>query len=181
MSLRPEVKYIGNMHGNEVPSKEVLLHLIDYLLNNQNSDSNVDYLLKNTRIHIMPSMNPDGYEMSSIGDCFSETGRFNANGYDLNRNFPDLFECINDPMQPETKFMLEWLYKNTFVLSANLHGGTIVANYPYDNNLTPDYNPTGYNDVFQSLALNYSFTHTTMRNSPCNDEYFENGITNGGN
>jgi len=40
-------------------------------------------------------------------------------------------------------------------------------------------NPTDYNDVFKALALNYSFAHTTMRNSPCNDEVFTNGITNG--
>ena len=58
--FRPEAKYIGNMHGNEVPSKEILLHLIDYLLFNQTSDPAVDYLLKNTRIHILPSLNPDG-------------------------------------------------------------------------------------------------------------------------
>jgi murein tripeptide amidase MpaA len=58
--LRPEAKYIGNMHGNEVPSKEILLHLIDYLLLNQTTDPTVDYLLKNTRIHILPSLNPDG-------------------------------------------------------------------------------------------------------------------------
>ena len=168
------------MHGNEVPSKEVLLHLIDYLLTNQNTDSNVNYLLKNTRIHIMPSMNPDGYEASSLGDCFSLLGRENANGFDLNRNFPDLFQCNTDQMQIETKLVLQWLYSNTFVLSANLHGGTIVANYPYDNNVADSYNPTDYNNEFQNLALNYSFTHLTMRNSPCNDGNFVNGITNGG-
>jgi hypothetical protein len=41
------------MHGNEVPSKEVLLHLIDYMLNNQKSDANVDFVMKNTRLHIL--------------------------------------------------------------------------------------------------------------------------------
>ena len=51
--LRPEVKYNGNMHGNEVPSKEILLHLIDYMLNNQKNDSSVDYIMKNTRLHIL--------------------------------------------------------------------------------------------------------------------------------
>ncbi len=84
-------------------------------------------------------------------------------------------------------FFIRWLHSNTFVLSANLHGGTIVANYPYDeystqaqnDNPSGQNNPTDYNDVFKALALNYSFAHTTMRNSPCNDEVFTNGITNG--
>ena len=48
------------MHGNEVPGKEILLHLVDYMLNNQNNDHNVDFIMKNTRIHILPTMNPDG-------------------------------------------------------------------------------------------------------------------------
>ena len=82
---------------------------------------------------------------------------------------------------------IRWLHSNKFVLSANLHGGTIVANYPYDeystqaqnDNPSGQNNPTDYNDVFKALALNYSFAHTTMRNSPCNDEVFTNGITNG--
>ncbi len=189
LKLRPDVKYIGNMHGNEVPSKEVLLHLIDYLLNNQN-DSNVNYLLQNQRIMIMPSMNPDGYEASQIGDCYSVNGRYNANGFDLNRNFPDLFSCQTQTLQPESKAVLNWILSNTFVLSANLHGGTVVANYPFDEYSTASQNdqpngqtnPTDYNDVFTTLALNYSFAHTNMRNSPCSsndDETFQNGITNG--
>ena len=121
--LRPEAKYIGNMHGNEVPSKEILLHFIDYLLFNQTNDASVDYLLKNTRIHILPSLNPDGFEVSKVGDCLSVNGRYNANGFDLNRNYPDLFECNKDPMQPETKAVIGWLQNNDFVLSANFHGG----------------------------------------------------------
>lgn len=28
---------------------------------------------------------------------------------------------------------MEWLKTETFVLSANLHGGALVASYPFDN------------------------------------------------
>ena len=44
--------------GNEPTSREVLLHFIDYVLNNQNNDSSVDYIMKNMRLHILVSMNP---------------------------------------------------------------------------------------------------------------------------
>jgi len=76
-------------------------------LYNQNTDPNVDYLMKNMRIHIMPSMNPDGYEQSSVGDCTGLTGRYNANGLDLNRNFPDMFFCNTNAIQPETNAVMK--------------------------------------------------------------------------
>lgn len=61
-------------------------------------------------------------------------GRNNANGVDLNRNFPDqYFNNSKVPRQKETLHMMEWIRSNPFVLSANLHGGAIVASYPYDD------------------------------------------------
>lgn len=87
----PEFKYIGNMHGNEVVSREILLHFIEYLLGGYNNHVEIGKLINNTRIHIMPSMNPDGYEAakkdggSSKERCVGVTGRANADGVDLNR------------------------------------------------------------------------------------------------
>lgn len=169
------------MHGNEVASKEILLHFIDYLLMNQTSDPDVDFLLKNTRIHILPSMNPDGYELAVVGDCYSVQGRWNKNNRDLNRNFPDLFKCNNDVVQPETRAIMNWLKNNDFILSANFHGGAVVANYPYDNtaNGLSIESPTNDDDMFRSIAFTYSKSHLTMRNSNCGNN-FRDGITNGG-
>jgi hypothetical protein len=109
--------------------------------------------------------------------------RQNAANRDLNRNFPDFFQNYERIEQPETTAVRNWIHSIPFVLSANLHGGTVVANYPYDNNaygkqkksVSPD------DDVFRHLALTYAKKHPNMRTrNYCKDgTNFNNGITNG--
>ncbi|OXB73345.1 UNVERIFIED_CONTAM: hypothetical protein H355_016999 [Colinus virginianus] len=182
----PEFKYIGNMHGNEVVGRELLLNLIEYLCKNFGTDPEVTNLVRSTRIHIMPSMNPDGYEKAQEGDKGGTVGRNNSNNYDLNRNFPDQFFQVADPPQPETLAVMSWLKTYPFVLSANLHGGSLVVNYPYDDDEQgmAIYSTSPDDAVFQQLALSYSKENKKMyQGSPCKDmypnEYFPHGITNG--
>ncbi|XP_012529985.1 carboxypeptidase D [Monomorium pharaonis] len=195
---KPEMKYVGNMHGNEVVGREMLLLLLRYLCENYGTDKRVTRIVETVRLHVMPSMNPDGYEISKEGDVYGVKGRANANGVDLNRNFPDHYEVndFNRHQELETKAVMDWIARIPFVLSANLHGGALVANYPYDDgpdnmasnvaNLSPD------NDVFRMLALTYSNAHPHMHlGQPCPpilngygsktllEERFPEGITNG--
>jgi len=190
---KPNVKYVANMHGNEAVGRELMLHLILYLVQNYNTDYYVHWLLDNTRIHVMPSMNPDGFEVAIEGTCQGGQGRYNARGFDLNRNFPDYFkQNTHKGSQPETEAVKEWISKIQFVLSGNIHGGALVASYPFDNtpnsinsifsnvlstpSLTPD------DDVFKHLASTYSFQHGRMfAGEPCKvgAPQFENGTTNG--
>ncbi|OWF53104.1 carboxypeptidase D-like isoform X2 [Mizuhopecten yessoensis] len=184
----PEFKYIGNMHGNEVVGRELLLSLIQLLCENYNHNHFISLLVNFTRIHIMPSMNPDGYEISTEGDRVGTRGRENHNNIDLNRNFPDRFDIINSinrHQQVETTAVMEWVQKHPFVLSANLHGGTLVANYPYDDNAAgiATYTKCPDDSIFKQVSEAYSLAHSTMHNGhPCtslSDEYFTDGITNG--
>ncbi|XP_076035544.1 carboxypeptidase D-like isoform X2 [Oratosquilla oratoria] len=186
---QPNVKYVANMHGNEAVGREMLLHLIEHLVKSYSSDSYVRWLLDNTRIHILPSLNPDGFEVAREGTCQGGQGRYNARGFDLNRNFPDYFKQNNKKSQPESEALKQWLSKIQFILSANFHGGALVASYPFDNSpnsiyqqftstpsLTPD------DDVFNHLASFYSFNHATMHlGLPCKPgaPTFKNGTTNG--
>ncbi|XP_022120692.2 carboxypeptidase D isoform X1 [Pieris rapae] len=185
---KPEFKYVANMHGNEVVGREMLLLLAKYLCQQYNSgDERIQKLLNTTRVHLLPSMNPDGYEHSRPRDYSSLRGRNNGNNVDLNRNFPDQYGPTPDNVdpQPETLAVMNWSLSIPFVLSANLHGGFLVANYPYDGNtqmkdgiesLTPD------NDVFVHLAHVYSEAHHKMHlGLPCRGsiDRFPDGVTNG--
>lgn len=84
---------------------------------------------------------------------------------------------------------MNWSKGKHFVLSANFHGGAVVANYPWDGflcwkiELTPlgsesgddVYNKCPDDDIFKQLALSYSTNHAFMSQST----EFANGITNG--
>lgn len=77
------------MHGNEVVGREALLYLIAILCENYGKNEYLTRLVNTTRIHIMPSMNPDGYEADHPGDrlgyqvglilvsfCYTHSGSF---------------------------------------------------------------------------------------------------------
>ncbi|XP_046740694.1 carboxypeptidase M isoform X2 [Diprion similis] len=185
----PDVKYVANIHGNEAVGRELMLHLVHLLVTKYGTDPYITWLLDKTRIHILPSMNPDGFEVSKEGTCEGGQGRYNARGFDLNRNFPDYFKQNNKWSQPETEAVKDWVSKIQFVLSGSLHGGALVASYPFDNtpnsmfqsySSTPSISPD--DDVFRHLSLTYSRNHGTMhRGAACSPTQpgFKNGITNG--
>jgi len=211
--LKPEFKYVGNMHGNEVVGKELLLWLADYLCHEYKSgNAKITKLIQSTRIHILPSMNPDGYEKAYDSDIVPKPyvlGRKNANNVDLNRDFPNLdkLACLlpqgqrsdhltqvmafrqsqsSEGCQPETLAIINWISRHPFVLSANLHGGDLVANYPYDascnGQASGHYQKSPDDATFKFLASAFSTAHSRMSKDgqACDPgEVFDGGITNG--
>lgn len=170
---KPRVKFVSTMHGDETVGNEMMLYLIDYLLTNYGSNARVTNIVDNIDLWIVPLMNPDGYDRTN-------PTRGNSNNADLNRDFPDQFD---DPVntaagrEPETAVILNWVQSSDFTLSANIHTGALVVNYPLDSNPqnTSTFSPSDDEDVFSYISLQYALNNLPMYNSPT----FTNGITNG--
>ncbi|KAM7399419.1 hypothetical protein PAMP_018692 [Pampus punctatissimus] len=188
---KPRFKYVGNMHGDETVSRQVLVYLVEYLLAKYGEEPRITELVNTTDIYIMPSMNPDGFEKSEEGECNGNTGaRNNAKDNDLNRSFPDQYDdnTVDPDDIPEVMALIKWIQEKKFVLSANLHGGTVVASYPFDDSpshpVRGQYSEAADDRLFRYLSLEYSQHHPLMKTGQPNcdnalDETFKDGITNG--
>ncbi|MBN2639925.1 MAG: T9SS type A sorting domain-containing protein [Bacteroidales bacterium] len=131
---RPSFMYTSTMHGDETVGYVLMLHLIDYLLQNYGTNTQVTNLVDSLDIWINPLANPDGTYAGGDASVAGAT-RFNANGVDLNRNYPDPVAGDHpdgNNWQPETKAFMDFASSHDFVVSANLHSGTEVVNYPWD-------------------------------------------------
>ena len=130
----PKVLYTSSMHGDEISGFVLSLRLIDFLLKNYESDSEIRSILNNVELWINPLANPDGTYRNNNNSIFIAS-RYNANWIDLNRNYPDPEDGPHpdgNPYQPETIAFMNFTDSVGFDLSSNFHSGAVVANYPWD-------------------------------------------------
>lgn len=137
----------------------------------------------------MPSLNPDGFEYEYQETKHAQgPGRLNTNKIDLDRNFPlvelestgstnssDVVRPKSDPikspdrldkfandryhLEPEVRAAIHWSMIYPFVLSGNLHGGALVANYPFNSRAKgamTDESKSPDDTTFRMLAKAYS-------------------------
>jgi hypothetical protein len=136
----PEVMLTSTMHGNEATGFVLMLRLIHELLEGYGVDPQTTALVNDLEIWINPNANPDGTYFAG-NDTVSGAIRFystpegDATDIDPNRNFPDPDDGDHpdgNPWWPETQAMIAFAETHTTTLSANLHDGTEVVNYPWD-------------------------------------------------
>jgi len=169
---KPEVFYTSTMHGDETVGFVMMLRLADYLLRNYPKDQRVKDLMDNLRIWINPLSNPDG--TYNHGDAISNPVRYNANGVDLNRNYPDPLIAAKI-REKETLEMIAFMRKHRFVISANFHSGNEVVNYPWDRWLTKFHADDAW---FNEISRTYA---DTVHNHAAAGymTYMDNGVTRG--
>lgn len=167
---KPKLLYISSMHGDEVVGKEMMMYLLRDLLNGYGTDARATSLLRNAKLFIIPSMNPDGTERHQ---------RFNANGVDLNRNFPEMDEeaFSTSGRAIETKNIMELHRAHHFQVSANFHTGALCVNLPWDHKPNSSAQKFGDDNLLMSMAKEFA-----EHNEPMHDVSggsFHNGVTYG--
>ncbi|MCX6282576.1 MAG: M14 family zinc carboxypeptidase [Bacteroidetes bacterium] len=131
---KPQFLYTSSIHGDELTSYVGMLHLIEYLLTRYGTDTKVTRLVDSIQIFINPLANPDGTYHGGNNTVNGAT-RTNANGVDMNRNYPDPGygpHPDGNAWQPETIAFMNYADSMSFSMSANFHGGSEVFNYPWD-------------------------------------------------
>lgn len=168
--------YTSTMHGNEIVGYVLLLRLADTLLKGYGSDPEVTSLVDNLQIWINPLANPDGSFSGGNNLSLEQAVRRNANGVDLNRDFPmaTLGEADDTTgREAETRNMMEFHREKVFTLSANIHSGTEVVNYPWDDRAALHVDDAWYRFISREYADEAKAVDPNYMWS------FENGITNG--
>lgn len=64
---------VGNIHGNEVVGRQLLLRTISHLIQKDSVDPRVTRLLNTTDIFFLPSMNPDGFVKARVSAILETT------------------------------------------------------------------------------------------------------------
>uniref|UniRef100_A0A3B3CT08 AE binding protein 1a n=1 Tax=Oryzias melastigma TaxID=30732 RepID=A0A3B3CT08_ORYME len=186
----PEFRYTAGLHGNEVLGRELLLLLMQFLCREYKVENpRVRRLVDGVRIHLVPSLNPDAYELGSEMGNWA-LGHWTEEGYDIFENFPDLNSILwgaedrgwvprivpnhhipipenffNGSLAVETRAIISWMERNPFVLGANLQGGEKLVAYPFDMQrpqLSVIHNYTPDDAMFRWLAMSYAHSHLTM-------------------
>jgi hypothetical protein len=178
----PEVLLTSSMHGNETTGFILTLRLIDELLGSYGNDPDVTALVDATETWINPLANPDGTYYGGDNDLSGAIRSYTTpdgadSMVDPNRNFPDPWKGEHPDGRawwPETQAMMALADARSFALSANLHDGFEVVNYPWDTW------PRRHPDDAWFQVLSRSWADLAQADSPggyMTDR--ENGITNG--
>jgi hypothetical protein len=173
----PEFFYSSTMHGDEITGYVMMLRLIDTLLHGYGNNPQYTSLIESTRICINPLANPDGTYYGG-NNSVQASRRYNANGVDLNRNYPNPFGGAKEALQPENAAMIAYFDRHNFRLSANLHGGSEVMNYPWDC-YTSLQNPHPQAEWWKAVCKRFVDTSRTYSSNHFNDVN-ESGYIAGG-
>jgi len=180
----------GGIHAREIATPEVVIRMIDYLLDNYNTDPDAHWLVDYHDIWLMPEVNPDGHHIVEAGGngnspylyrkngdnvggggCSWPPTAFDQFGVDNNRNFPFHWGCCNG----SSGFVCDQTYRGTSAGSEPEDTAivnklrTLVADQrgPGDTDPAPITATGVYQNIHTDAAVNlftWGWTSTRMPN-----------------
>lgn len=161
----PEMLYSAAHHAREPAGISQLILYMYYLLENYNSNPEIQYLLNNTELYFVPCVNPDGYIYNETnnpqGGGMWRKNRFDNGdgtyGIDLNRNYgynwgydnngsspitnDDTYRGASAFSEAETQLMRQFANAHQFRIALNYHtySNLLICPWGYDyQTFTPD-------------------------------------------
>lgn len=177
---RPSFFYTSTMHGDEPLGYYLMLRLIHYLLHNYATNGEVQHLVDNIDIWICPLENPDGtyHTSDNLLNESPVSTRYNAHYEDLNRSYPIVGQNnTNGNYEPEVEAMMSFGAAHNFTMSANLHGGSELVNFPWDSWLSNQHRHADFS-WWSMIAHQFADDCQTVSQNYMTDQ--DNGTTPGG-
>ncbi|HEX4958088.1 MAG TPA: M14 family zinc carboxypeptidase [Lacibacter sp.] len=160
----PKVFLNGLIHAREPVSMTNLIYFMQFILTNYNSDPELQCLINNRQIYVVPCTNPDGYAHNQTtnpngGGMWRKNRRNNGDGtfgVDLNRNFgfnwgydntgsspttsSDSYRGTAGFSEPETQVIRDFCLAHQFgnVINHHSYANTFNTPWGYINQATPD-------------------------------------------
>jgi len=168
----PEVLYTAVHHAREAISVQQTIFYMWYLLENYDTDEEIQRIVDNTELYFVPVINPDGYAYNEFtdpngGGMWRKNRRNNGNGtygVDPNRNY-GYFWGLNDDgsspnpsddtyrgpapfSEPEIKNMRDLCNDHEFLITLNYHSysNLLLSPWGYTADPPPD------NDLLLAFA-----------------------------
>ena len=172
----PQILYSAIHHAREPASLSQLIFYMWYLLENYDSNPEIQSIVNNTELYFVPVINPDGYlyneKTDPNGGGYWRKNRKNGHGVDPNRNYDYYINgdpnnniwggegTSSDPTsevyagtgpfsEVENQAMKWFVENHNFIMAFNNHTSGDLLLYPYGyigNHPTPE------NDLFEGIS-----------------------------
>ncbi len=172
----PQILYSAIHHAREPASLSQLIFYMWYLLENYDSNPEIQSIVNNTELYFVPVVNPDGYlyneKTDPNGGGYWRKNRKNGYGVDPNRNYDyyingdpnnnvwggegtstdtssEVYAGTGPFSEVENQAMKWFVENHNFIMAFNNHtsGNLLLYPYGYANNV-----PTPENDLYVGIS-----------------------------
>lgn len=163
----PTIHFDAAHHAREVMTPEVIIDTVEQLVTNYGSDPEIQGWVDSYEIYLMPCVNPDGATAIFTTDWGI---RKNANGVDLNRNYPadwgnpagssgspgsNTYRGPYPASEPEVQTLIAQTLSTRPVVGITYHSYSNIVLYPYSSpGLTQTSQDAYLEQVAQDMANN---------------------------